>query len=404
MANPSLAMIPSGYKATKLYSVLPADGVGDFDVTRASTATRVNENGLIETMGVNVPRLDYTDGGCPVLLTEPQSTNLVKWSEDFSNASWLKTDIAVLSNSTLSPDGNLTADKITIGNSNSLHRFFQVITTSFPKDYTFSIYVKKTVGQYFRIKETANTTNAYVDLSDGNVISPDGNLITEILDDYIKIMYSFTQGDATAVIQYLFVDNSGNETFLGDGISFIEVWGAELKTDNTSYIKTEGSTVTRNADAVKGAGDVTTLNSEEGVLYFEGSALANGGVGDREIGISDGTSANRLFIAFHNTANRIVYSLSVGGVGQVFAGYIDKNQTINQKIAFKWKLNDFALWIDGAEVLSDTSGSVPSENAFNQLHLGSPVTSANDFFGKTKDIRVYKTALTDAELIELTTI
>jgi hypothetical protein len=75
MAIPSLAMIPSGYKATKLYSVLPTDGVGDFTVARASTATRVNSAGLIETVGADVPRLDYSDGGCPVLLTEPQSKN-----------------------------------------------------------------------------------------------------------------------------------------------------------------------------------------------------------------------------------------------------------------------------------------------------------------------------------------
>ena len=76
MANPSLAMIPSGYKAGTLYSVLPTDGISDFTVDRNSIATRVNEQGLIEEVAVNVPRLDYSDGGCPVLLTEPQSTNL----------------------------------------------------------------------------------------------------------------------------------------------------------------------------------------------------------------------------------------------------------------------------------------------------------------------------------------
>jgi outer membrane lipoprotein SlyB len=82
MAIPSLAMIPSGYKATKLYSVLPTDGVGDFTVSRPTggagttgNATRTNSAGLLETVAPNVPRLDYSDGGCPVLLTEPQSKN-----------------------------------------------------------------------------------------------------------------------------------------------------------------------------------------------------------------------------------------------------------------------------------------------------------------------------------------
>ena len=83
MSTPSLLTIPSGYKATKLYSQIPTNGTGDFTVARNSIATRVNKSGIIETMGVNVPRLDYSDGGCPVLLTEPQSTNLIQYSEDF---------------------------------------------------------------------------------------------------------------------------------------------------------------------------------------------------------------------------------------------------------------------------------------------------------------------------------
>ena len=82
MATPSLAMIPSGYKASKVYSVLPESGVGDFDFTRATTATRVNSSGLIEEMAINVPRLEYPliDGvvnGCPSLLLEPQATNVI---------------------------------------------------------------------------------------------------------------------------------------------------------------------------------------------------------------------------------------------------------------------------------------------------------------------------------------
>ena len=89
---PSIAVIPSGYKASKLYSVLPTDGSGDLDVVRAGAtpnfnATRVNSEGLIENVLSNVPRLDYSDGGCPNLLVEPQRTNLLLRSEEFDNAS-----------------------------------------------------------------------------------------------------------------------------------------------------------------------------------------------------------------------------------------------------------------------------------------------------------------------------
>ncbi len=56
MATPNLALIPTGYKAGKVYSVLPETGVGDFAFTRASAATRINSNGLLE-----VPK--YSIGG-----------------------------------------------------------------------------------------------------------------------------------------------------------------------------------------------------------------------------------------------------------------------------------------------------------------------------------------------------
>ena len=73
----SLVLTPNGYKASKLYSIKPTSGLGDMTVTRATTATRVNSAGLIESVAINVPRLDYTGGGCPSILAEPLRTNLV---------------------------------------------------------------------------------------------------------------------------------------------------------------------------------------------------------------------------------------------------------------------------------------------------------------------------------------
>jgi hypothetical protein len=69
----SLVITPNGFKAGKLYAVKGAD----LDVTRATSATRVNANGLIETVASNVPRIDYTGGGCPSILVEPQRTNSI---------------------------------------------------------------------------------------------------------------------------------------------------------------------------------------------------------------------------------------------------------------------------------------------------------------------------------------
>ena len=92
MAIPSLAMIPSGYKDGKVYSVLPSNGDGDFTFSRGSNATRVNKDGFIETVTGDTPRLDYSDSSCPSLLLEPQRTNLIPYSEDFSQSYWNKSE------------------------------------------------------------------------------------------------------------------------------------------------------------------------------------------------------------------------------------------------------------------------------------------------------------------------
>jgi hypothetical protein len=84
----SLVVTPNGYKAGTLYSVIPNTTLGDMTVVRATTATRVNSAGLIESVANNVPRLDYLNASCPSLLLEPQRTNLQVYSEDFSNPAW----------------------------------------------------------------------------------------------------------------------------------------------------------------------------------------------------------------------------------------------------------------------------------------------------------------------------
>ena len=89
MSNPILALIPSGTKAQKVYSVLPSDGSGDFTFDRANgLATRINKNGLVEEVANDTPRLDYLNGTCPSLLLEDERTNNIRYSEDTTAADW----------------------------------------------------------------------------------------------------------------------------------------------------------------------------------------------------------------------------------------------------------------------------------------------------------------------------
>jgi hypothetical protein len=62
------------------------------------------------------------------------------------------------------------------------------------------------------------------------------------------------------------------------------------------------------------------------------------------------------------------------------------------------------LWIDGVEVGVDVSGSTLPSGTLTKLSFSEINSTANAFKGKVRDLRTYNTALTDAELLTLTTI
>ena len=151
--------------------------------------------------------------------------------------------------------------------------------------------------------------------------------------------------------------------------------------------------MTRNAETCFGAGNTATFNDSEGVLYIEGSFSQL-----TRLGISENAStSNRILIGQSNTAlTLIVTSQSVAVVNTSVSGY-QFNQ--NLKIAAKYKQNDFALWVNGVEVITDTSGNTPIN--LNSLDLKGQGFNA---YGNVKQALVFPTALSDTELASLTTI
>jgi len=171
----------------------------------------------------------------------------------------------------------------------------------------------------------------------------------------------------------------------------------------TSYIPTSGSTSTRNADVANNAGSSDLINSTEGVLYAEISALVNGGVGDRYISLSSGSDINNTIqLLYHNTSSRVSYFVKKSGGFEVNVSSFTFAQTDNLKIAVKYKENDFALWINGVERATDTSGETFSVGTLQKLQFDAG-NGGSDFQGKVKCVAVYKEALTDAQLTALTT-
>ena len=369
----SIVVTPNGYKAGELYAVIPSDGAADMDVTRATDATRVDENGLIEDVLANVPRIDYTGGGCPHILAEPQRTNLITYSSDFSQ--WIiQSGITITTNTTdtLSPSGLNDASKV-VSTDNT--KGFYLIPASTTSDVTRTIYLKGSVG------------GESVTLKDGGGF---GGTVTHTL--------------TTEWARYEFKTTNDGNTYKGlyvDDISVgtIYAWAAQFEEGSyaTSYIPTSGSTVTRNQDIFTRDGIGSLINSTEGVLFVEMALLIDDGT-FKYITLTDVSGANKVQIDFDYSSSRLQYLVASGGLAQCNIK-IPYSGTNMDKIAVKWKENDFAVWINGVEIGSDTSGSSPI--GLNTLKFSSP-TDSNNFFGKVKQLQVYDTSLSDTQLAALT--
>ena len=268
MSNPILALIPSGQKATKVYSVLPSDGTGDFTFARTGEATRVRKDGLIEAVATTVPRLDWLNSDCPNLLLEPARTNRQVRSEEFDNAAWTKqADLTVTANQVTAPTGELTADKIKRGSTVAGNNYLSDASSkssSAQLDACTSVFVKQGEGDFFafRIQGTyPNRADAIFQFSNTtlttSVAGADFTVASSKVENYgdgwyrLSVVYNT---DAAATITSLFsprgtsgqIDVSDTSTS-----AFVYLWGCQVEegASLTSYIETPAdAAVTRNAD------------------------------------------------------------------------------------------------------------------------------------------------------------
>lgn len=375
----SIITIPSGYNTSTVFSQKPTNGDGDFAFTRATTATRVNADGLIQLVGTNRPRINFPliDGvvqDSPALLLEPSRTNFITYSEDLTNGIWISGGSGrptTIANQGDAPDGSNNADLVHGLSGNQLRFNFTYTAAT----HYISIYAK-----------SDNPVN--ITLTDG--IGGETFSITNKWKRYVFETVS---------------DGSGSRC----GISLVEdvlvsdnllIWGVQLEqgTYTTSYIPTSGTTATRSADVCNGAGTIDEFNDSEGVLFAEVSAFSNANE-NRRLAISDGTSNNRVFFYYPTTGTSIAVLIVSGGVVQASISSANSLQTDNNKLALKYKANDISFWSNGYEIGSDNLADMPvglSELAFDDGE------GYNNLFGNAKQVAVFTEALTDLELESLT--
>lgn len=337
------------------------------------------DNISVQEIQTDTPRIDFTNDTKGHLLLEPSSTNLLTYSEDFTQ--WDKNSgTTITSNSVISPDGTQNATKVVSAGTGSRVGLNTSIVSG--TTYTLSVYLKNNGG---------NTS-----VSIGSHGTTQLETVT-INNEWNRYTTTFVASSTTT--SSIRINSSGSNINL-------YAWGAMLETKGyaTSYIPTTGATSTRNADVCNNSGSAQDFNSEEGVLYAEIAALESTSSGSKFIAISDGTYNNRASILFSNGAtNQIRCFLRVGGTPQVDKFSNVSNVKEFNKVAFSYKENEFKVFINGSQAGStDTSGSVWSSGTITKLSLTEINSALGAFNGKVRNVQVFTEALTDEQLEKLT--
>jgi hypothetical protein len=382
-----------------------ATGNNDIFIHRKFSAASANQSITIDNVSVkevttlNIPRIDYSLGGCPSILLEPQRTNLLLQSSSFDSGSWTKDALTVTANSIASPSGVMDADLLTYTGGN--YRIFQMVTKAASAlAYSTSVYVKKGTLTIFRLSldsgSASQRADAFFDISLGVVSSTsvtgtftnESATITDVGNGWYICTLSATTGTETNI----------RSTIYGSGAGTIYLWGAQLELGNysTSYIPTTTASVTRNADII-------TRNN----IYTNGLITAAGGTWFVElrnnisrtrdavggIWIGDNTTAGTL-------GNTLVFrsgGLGRLSIGKTIAGSFTSlftTATDTCKIAIKWNGTTADIFENGVKVIAAT--------AFTPTNLDFLVGNGTDVPKYINEMALFPTPLTDEQCSILT--
>ena len=376
--------VPSGYIAGTAYGVLPNVAAADFSFTRDSAGFRVNSDGLLESELSDVPRLDYTDSSCPSLLLEASKTNLVTYSENFTDSDWGKTNSTVTANATIDPQGGNDGFLVSLDTSEA---YVNHAVSFLAEPTTFSVYLKSptVAGTYPLNWYASNGGNHHRELV---------NVTTE----WKRFEINFTPTGLGG--RFIYIGD-----IRGDGaaatLSSVYAWGAQVESSSkaTSYIKTEADVITRSADTGIVTSDLSSyINSTEGVLEVKMSRFE--GISSAEqswisLSASETNDDNSVSVGFTNSNATLAHFIksSDANVTTPTTSQVTEDLSQMNVIKLKWKDGDFKAKIGNTTIdLSAGAGSLPFASTLKYLRIGYPNYSAGAFKGNIQYIKVYDSA------------
>ena len=347
-----------------------------FATTRATSATRVNKEGLIEVVEGDRPRIDYTDSAKGVLLLEPQRTNAITYSENLNGTGWNVYGAnggtcARTLNYGISPSGKQDSTRVVF--SEALVALY--MSTNITGDASATMYVKGVSGEVVGF-------GWGVSVASGSEFTFNG--------EWQRLEYNGTSANSTLSINTWSTTRTARD---------FEIYGVQMEVGSypTSYIPTQGASATRLADTASGSGNSEVFNDSEGVLMLEISRLNEAQVSSDIISINDGSLAN--YITLYYDSSGVTYTIFGSTERSGNFSMSSENQSNFNKIALKYKTQNISLFVNGFEV--DTNSGTLGLSGLNSLEFNHG-NDAFDFYGSTKQIQYYNTVLTDAELETLT--
>jgi len=376
-----------------------------FDFSRASSATVVNQSGLIETVGSGEPRIDFLGNTKGALLLEPQRSNLITYSEDFQSA-WTKSGTSVVSGF-ISPDGTNNAFKLVESSVNQAHTITgNTASVTSGATTTKSIFVKPNGRRWILLLDIHKpSSRAWFDLELGVVGSLQPNAISskieKLSNGYFRCSTTSVVGSTASKLRMDIVEDNGLTTgYQGNGTSGVYIYGAQLEQGSyaTSYIPTSGSAVTRVAETSSQTTPDGVIGQTEGTVYLDFTVdtisaqtnnpvlwyMKDGGIGERYIELYSNGSLVYLENNGSTIANITKTGLTVG----------------RHKCVIAYKNNDMVFYVDGVQVGSDVSGTPSGFSTFGLQYHQSFYTGQQ----KVNQVKLYNTRLSNAELAALTTI
>lgn len=362
---------------------------------------------------LNIPRVDFSLGGCPNLLLEPQRTNLALQSSSFDSATWTKITTAITPNSTISPSGIVDADTYT-GNGASSQKFlFQNASTTSGTTYTLSVYAKKNTNNFLQIAGESATfgVNVWANFNlDTGVVGTVGSLTTARIENVgngwyrCSITGAATATTTAAAFVMLLVNSATSIRYETNTLSTsVFLWGAQLEAGAypTTLIPTLATSVTRNADSFTESNVFSRgMITDAGGTWFveiRGNVPVVRDLSTSGIFLNTGvTSTIGNGFVLRNAGSTV----SRMGIFTVVAGALSSNlyttPTDNAKIAFKWNGTTADVFVNGVKVVNATP--------FTPTAMQNLIAEGANRAVYINQMELFPTPLSDGELISMTTL